>query len=324
METSPKNRSTMKAIWWSLAIVSVSAASAIALPFTTYALTLATFGIAHVAIELRYINSRFHRQFGDRIEIKLVRLVLAIASLRIGSIAGIIPSQIAYLLELGCGLGLITIASYRLWTIDRLRGSIGLGLGCLLGMGISYDPIATSTIFAIFHNLTPVGFILERQGVKMRHVPIICGAIFGLMPLAILWYKSFPIVRLPLERDTSYLSAFIAPAWQQFSIAQPLFAAVVFLQCMHYATVIGLFSQWTPTLTETRSTWLSAKYFYLLLAGISLGFFMAFQHSFVLTRAYYGIIASIHAWIEIPLLLLLLQPHDRQPQTIGAQISTEG
>ncbi len=314
----------MKAMWWSVAIVSVSAGSAIAWPFTTYALTLATFGIAHVAIELRYIDSRFYQRFGDKIEIKLLQLVLAIALLRVGSIAGIIPSQIAYLLELSCGLGLIAIASYRLWTIERLRGAIGLGLGCLLGMGIIADPIATSTIFAIFHNLTPVGFIIERQGVKMKRVPIICAAIFGLMPLAILWCRLFPIVRLPLEQNHSYLSAFIAPAWQQFPIAQPLFAAVVFLQCMHYATVIGLFSQWTPTLANTRSTWLSAKYFYLLLAGISIGFFIAFQHSFVLTRAYYGIIASIHAWIEIPLLLLLLQPRDRQSQAIGTQISTKG
>jgi hypothetical protein len=313
----------MKQIGWSLGIILISAVSAIAFPVTTYALTLATFGIAHVAIELRYIDSQFHRRFGNEIEIKLLQLVLAIASLRVGSITGLILPQLAYLLELGCGLGLITIATHRLWTIDKLRGSIGLALGCLLGMGIIYDPIATSTMFAIFHNLTPIGFIIERPGLKMRRVTIILMVIFGIIPLAIFWYRLFPIIQLPLEQNHNYLSAFIAPAWQHLAIAQPLFAAVVFLQCMHYATVIGLFSRWTTPHEDSWLTWLPAKYFYLILGGISLGFFIAFQHSFVLTRAYYGVIASIHAWIEIPLLLLLLQPH-RQTHSVRTQISPEG
>jgi hypothetical protein len=313
----------MNSIAWSVIIILISAGSAIAFPLTTYAITLATFGIAHVAIELRYIDSQFHQRFGNKIEVRLLQLVLAIALLRCGSIFGIVTPNIARLLELGCGLGLVSIATHQIWMSNWWRGSIGMAIGCLLGIGTIADPIATSVIFAIIHNLTPIGFILDRQEWKSTRIIWICGVIFGLLPVLIFLARLLPIVSLPLEINPSYLSAFIAPSWQELSIAYPLFSAVAFLQCMHYAAVIGLFSQWTPAHAKSFLPWLSAKYFYIMLGGISIGFFIAFQHSFVLTRAFYGIVASIHAWIEIPLLLLLLQPQQQNATSIRSQISTD-
>jgi hypothetical protein len=302
MAAQSQNSYSVSAIIWGCAIVLVSAISAIVFPLTTYATTLATFGIAHVAIELRYIDSRFSQQLDRQITRPLVLLVLAIATLRCCSIFGFIPGQIAQLLELGCGLGLILIATHYLWVRDWRRGLIGIGVGCLLGIGIANDPIATLVTFAIVHNLTPVGFILERQGLKSLQMLWLCGAIFGLLPLLIICYQSVPIFSLPIEINNTYLHAFIAPSWEKSSISYPLFSAVAFLQCLHYAVVIGLFSQWTPD--RTSSITYSSKYFYLMLGVISVLFLIAFQHSFALTRAGYGAIASIHAWIEIPLLLI--------------------
>jgi hypothetical protein len=322
----------MISMLWSVVIILVSAVSAIVFPLTTYALTLATFGIAHVAIELRYIDGRFHRKFDNKIEVRLLQLVIAIALLRLASIFGVVAPNIAHLLELSCGLGLVSIATHQLWINNWRRGSIlfqrgfanGLTVACLLGIGIIKDPIATSVIFAIVHNLTPIGFILDRQGLKSARTIWICGLIFGLLPLLIILCRSFSIVHLPIETNVSYLSAFVAPSWQKLPIAYPLFSAVAFLQCMHYATIIGLLSQWTPDRSTSLFQWLSSKYFYLLVGGISMCFLIAFQHSFVLTRAVYGVVASIHAWIEIPLLLLMLQPLEQNATSIRSQISTEG
>jgi hypothetical protein len=304
----------MSSILWSGAIILVSALSAIALPLTTYATTLATFGIAHVAIELRYIDSRFHPQLDRKIETYLIQLLLSIAILRCCSIFGFMASEVAHLLELCCGLGLVLLATHYLWVRDWRRGSIGIAVSCLLGIGIIKDPIVTSVIFAIIHNLTPIGFVLERQGFKSTRTIWICGLIFGLLPLLIILYQYFPLVYFPLEINTIYLRAFIAPSWQQLSIAYPLFSAVAFLQCMHYAVVIGLFSQWTPDRPNSLVTY-NNKYFYLLLGSISISFLIAFQHSFVLTRAFYGVVASIHAWIEIPLLLMATS-HKLETSTI--------
>jgi hypothetical protein len=305
LETPTQNNRSMNLTIWGGAIILVSGLSAIAFPLTTYAVTLATFGIAHVAIELRYIDSQFHSRLDSKIETRLVLLLLAIAILRCCSIFGTIAPNIAHLLELGCGLGLVLVATHQLWTSDWKRSSIGIIIACLLGIGIVKDPIVTSVIFAIAHNLTPIGFILERQQFKTIYALWICGLLFGLLPVLILVYQLFPIVNLPLETNSIYLSAFIAPAWQKLPIAYPLFSAVTFLQCLHYAVVIGLFSQWTPKQTDSLIPWFAPKYFYLSVGIILTIFIINFQHSFVLTRAFYGVVASIHAWLEIPLLIML-------------------
>ncbi|WP_309738379.1 hypothetical protein, partial [Chamaesiphon sp. OTE_20_metabat_361] len=113
MATQSQNYRAVDLIW-GIAIVLVSAICAIIVPLTTYAATLATFGIAHVAIELRYIHSRFNRRLNRKTIPWLIALVLAIATIRCVSIWGFIPSNIAQLLELGCGLGLVTIATHYL------------------------------------------------------------------------------------------------------------------------------------------------------------------------------------------------------------------
>jgi hypothetical protein len=313
----------MMTIIWGMAIVLISLLSAISFPLTTYAMTLSTFGIAHVAIELRYIDSRFHQRWGGNIESSLLWLVLSISILRLCGIFGWMDGRLAQILELWIGLGLVLLATHHLYRQSWRQGLIGVAVGCILGMGIIVDSIATSVIFAIFHNLTPIGFILERQGLTSRRILWSCAAIFGLLPLLILLYQLSPLPHLPIEVNLSYLAAFVAPAWQQSPLAYPLFSAVAFLQCMHYGVVIGLFSQWTPKQSSTLIPWFLNTYFYLVLAGISICLFIFFQHSFILTRAFYGIVASIHAWIEIPLLLLSLQLINQQSESIGSEIRNE-
>ncbi len=315
----------MNAVIWGTVIILISAASAIAFPFTTYATTLATFGIAHAAIELRYIDSRFHSQLDRSLESRLVILLIAIAFLRCCGIFGWLSIELAHMLELSFGLGLVLIVTQYLYRQNWRLAVIGILVSCLLGIGIINDPIATSITFAIFHNLTPIGFILERQGsINSIRTLLICGLIFGLIPLLIILYQFFPTAHFALETNIAYLSAFIAPAWQQLSIAYPLFSAVVFLQCMHYTAVIGLFSQWTFDRSPTLLPWLPSQFSYMLLGGISVCFLVNFQHDFGLTRSVYGIVASIHAWLEIPLLLILTQKLvEQQTAGIGSKIGTK-
>jgi hypothetical protein len=308
VETPTKNRRLIAITIGSIVIILASVWSAIAMPLTTYATTLATFGIAHVAIELRYIDSRFHARLAPNTELILVILLISIALLRWCGVLGTIAPNLAHLLELSCGLGLVLLATHQVWINNWRRGAIGIAIATLLGYGIVRDPIATSVIVAIVHNLTPIGFILERQQFKPKPTIWICGLLFGLLPFLILIYQFGSIDRLSIEINPTYLSAFIAPSWQQLPIAYPLFSAVAFLQCLHYAIVIGLFSQWTPPRTDSLIPWLAPKYFYLLLGLVSICLLGYFQHSFALARAVYGVVASIHAWLEIPLLIMLADP----------------
>ncbi len=314
----------------SVVLVGVSLISAIASPFATYTLTLACFGITHVLVELRYVDSRFSGRLGATLVDRLLVLVLAIALIRLGSVGGLLPPHWGVALELLCGLGLVAIATLALGRQHWRWGTWGFGVGSLLALGIYVDPIATSVVLAIIHNLTPIGFILERQ--PSRRISLLCLLIFVVLPLFILVWQWLNPVSFNWADNTTYLAAFVPPIWQKIAIAYPLFSAVTFLQCIHYAAVIGLFSQWieehpktvSKTGSKTVFPWGSTRAVYGYLIAIATVFWIAFQHSFGLTRALYGTIAAVHAWIEIPLLLLLLspiwQPINQQPHAIGSQI----
>ncbi|HEY9647847.1 MAG TPA: hypothetical protein V6C88_15835 [Chroococcidiopsis sp.] len=317
----------------SVVIVGVSLVSAIAIPFSTYALTLACFGITHVLVELRYVDSRFSGRLGATLVDRLLVLVLAIALIRLGSVGGLLPPHWGVALELLCGLGLVAIATLVLGQQHWRWGTWGLGVGSLLALGIYVDPIVTSVGLAIIHNLTPIGFILERQ--PSRRILLLCLLIFVVLPLFILVWQWLNPVSFSWADNTTYLAAFVPPLWQNIAIAYPLFSAVTFLQCMHYAAVIGLFSQWTEEhpkvaseieqriVSKTVFPWGSTRAVYGYLIVIAIVFWIAFQQSFGLTRALYGTIAAVHAWIEIPLLLLLApiwQPTNQQPHAVGSEI----
>jgi hypothetical protein len=313
---------------------------AVVAPAATYIATLATFGFTHVWIELRYLNRRFRHRFEAWFTTRLLQGMLLVGLIRCASVFGLIPATLAYPLELTAGLGMVLVATRLLWRRNWHWGLVGIGVGIGLGWGILTDAIATSMVLALLHNLTPVGFILERQRANRAWIGLACGLVFGVMPLLIFLLAQF---NATAAIPSNYLRAFVAPVWQQAAIAHPLFSAAVFLQCLHYAAVIGLFSRRTNATPiggtalkpKNRSFQTGTAWFYGGLMAASLVMLLGFWQSFLATRAIYGIVAAMHAWIEIPLLLLLplvwLEPqanrvrHEvgqgRQPETSSAGVA---
>jgi hypothetical protein len=292
--------------------ICLSFLGAIGDPFTTYAFTLSCFGIPHVILELRYLRHRFHHHWHPILERSTLILLAFILTIRALSFLGIIPTSIAYTLELMCGLGLILIATYHLYQSHHPFTLIGFLLAILLGFGILHSPLTTLLIIAILHNLTPIGFILDRlrltqgQSISSRSTKLSLFLIFVILPLTIVWIQThFPAQTHP------HLSAFLPIHWQTQPIAYPLFSAITYLQCLHYTLILGLFPQWTP---------IAPKAFYAFVILIALTFWVSFQTTFPFTRAIYSIPAALHAWIEIPILLLLLHPQQPQSQPIGHPI----
>jgi hypothetical protein len=60
--------------------------------------------------------------------------------------------------------------------------------------------------------------------------------------------------------------------------------------------------------------WPTKTVFFLLIALCALSALLFFG-DFTMARSFYGIFAAMHAWIEIPLLLLLLFGLPEQPDT---------
>jgi hypothetical protein len=287
-------------------ILLLSFLSAIALPFTTYALSLSLFGIPHVLIELRYIRHRFQNVWQPWLERSIVLLLVCILMIRTLMLFGLITPPIAQPLELMCGLGLILLATHHLLNHRHPSTLIGILLTALLSFGILQDPLTTLILIAIFHNFTPIGFLLDRHANRRTQLTLLL--LFLILPLTIILIQT----HLPPQTHP-HLSAFIPPLWQSLPIAYPLFSAITYLQCLHYTIILNLFPQWTPKPPDPKA-------FYTVLILITLTFFLSFQTTFPLTRALYSIPAALHAWIEIPILLLLLQSKDQQSHPIGHPI----
>ncbi len=285
-------------------IVCLSFVSAIVHPFTTYALTLSLFGIPHVLIELRYLRHRFQKVWHPSLERSILLLLACILMVRTIMLFGVITPTIAQPLELMCGLALILLATQHLLNDRHPSTFIGILLAALLSFGILQDPITTLILIAILHNFTPIGFLLDRNTDRRNHLTLL----FLILPLTII------LIQTHLPSQTSpHLNAFIPPIWQSLPIAYPLFSAITYLQCLHYTIILNLFPKWTPKPIEPKA-------FYIMLILITLTFFLSFQTTFPLTRALYSIPAALHAWIEIPILLLLLQPNHQHPDPIGRPI----
>ncbi len=108
----------------------------------------------------------------------------------------------------------------------------------------------------------------------------------------------------------AHIGVFVPRSLFGWSRAEHLFAAATYLQCCHYAVVIGVLPRLSragaPGAPRPLVRWPSRRVFLAILvaaAGLSLwGFASAFGDA----RAVYGIAAALHAWVEVPVLLLAL------------------
>jgi hypothetical protein len=140
----------------------------------TYLGTLSLFGVAHVFIELRYLDAQYFSTVKQQCDTSfvfwLVNLLLVIAALRCVVLLGWLPNSIGFGLELGCGLGLVLLATRALWQQlkagcspeRRVRLGVALAIATLLVLGIMQSPITTLVLLAILHNLTPIGFLYHH------------------------------------------------------------------------------------------------------------------------------------------------------------------
>lgn len=300
-------------------LILTSAVVSVAFPLFTYTFALAVFGFAHVATELRYINNRFSRRLNSNLRFRIIQLLSIIFILRILQVSGIISSSISIPLELSCVVGLIFIIIPTLIKKNYVFGILGIILCIALMTGVYMAPTLTLLLFAFLHNLTPVGFIAEKlRGVERKRAIVACFILFCVIPIIIvsgLPHKILSHINL-VKLEASFiqagklennLAAYIPHQLHTQEIAIYAFSAAVFLQCMHYAVVIGIFSKWNKNQSEEihKLTYYK-QIFYFIVFLISTILFYKFVISFAHTRAIYGIVAAIHAWVEIPILLLCI------------------
>ncbi len=311
----------------------VAALFASAMPLLAYAGSLALFGLPHVLTELRYVDGRF----GSRLRSGEGLIVLAILGLvvvlRALSLARAIDPSDEYVAE----LGLVAVLAFLVvpdLASRPARAALAFLIGATIATGSAVAPWVTVVVLSILHNATPVGFLAERFAGTARGKSAIrtCAVLFVLVPIAIgVGLGSRALTALGLYAPdrafesagalASHLRVFVPAEWTSSPIAPHLFAASAYLQLLHYGVVIGVL----PRLLGPRGTpadapvapWPKRTVLALCIAIVGIAAAIGFVHDFAGTRAAYSLVASVHAWIELPVLLWALAPRSRSREALA-------
>lgn len=299
-------------------------------PLSTYALSLALFGLLHVTQELHYIKKRFFLNYQLSLIKIIILLLLSIILIRFIHINHIfyLYKQTFYLIELSIVWLMIAMVYF---TFKNIRSSLILSLIlCILGYGIYNYPLILMVIFSIFHNFTPIFFLMEykknsyerlNQHQQREFKWIYYASLFSfiLMPLLIIFIQPlrfFPDLSreaflLNIGHIDQHLSVFTLKHWwgaKPYDLGVSIFSAVVFCQVMHYTLVIHILPRcqgWLEEQNDEMQVSTIQGFFKenIPFIAISMLSFYLFYLSFYQARQYYSLIASFHAWIELPLLL---------------------
>jgi hypothetical protein len=297
----------------------LAACAAVQAPLLTYAVSLGLFGVPHVLVELRYVDRAFAPRLRRPLLVGVLVGVALIALLRTVGVFGLGASTLRMQAELGVGAMLAAlVALLASHGVSRTSCSAALAAAAL-GTGAILAPVATLVVLAFAHNLTPLGFLLDGLRGPARTPALLAAAVvFVVVPVAILGGAFGAAAELsafdpqgpagigPLEQ---HLGVFVPPALLTEDIALDMFRAAAYLQCMHYAVVLHVLPRLAvdrpagervaPALLDRLGQGVPVA---VLGAAAAAAFVLAFGE----TRALYGVLASVHAWVEIPILLAAL------------------
>jgi hypothetical protein len=202
-----------------------------------------------------------------------------------------------------------------------VRCALAIGVAAALGVATLLEPYDTSIVLAMLHNLTPLVFLWEITPRSQRwQVMSAALAIFVALPLLVasglpreaLAALDGPAPSLdPLHAGplSAHLYVYAPVPLLRYARDVDLFSASVVAQCAHYAAVIvvlPLVLQRHDPRAEGLVPWPRGIIFATIVALAAAVALSRFAADFGSARALYGIAASVHAWIEIPLIVVAL------------------
>ena len=295
--------------------------AAVSLPLATYTASLAMFGLAHVGAELRYLDHRFGTRLGPPMVAWLAGLLGLAAALRLAGMTDWLPRSAAVPAEILCVA--LAVLPMALRAVGSARW-VAAGLSLALLLGATFAPFLTLLALALTHNLMPLGFLAERLRGGLRVRALLGGGICFLgLPLLIAtglpfaWLASLGLVAPEFGPFPSAggldanLTAYV-PIWARAEDwAASVFSAAVFAQCMHYAAVIGVLPRLIGAEARPALRWPAATRFGWGLAAVGAALLVGFALDYGFARKVYALAALVHAWAELPVLLLALPGYSR-------------
>ncbi len=298
--------------------VVATALIAVAAPLWTYAISLALFGLPHVVMEFRYVDERFGARITRRTLPCLGLGLLGVVCLRLAGLAGVGTGGGRAALELLLGAGLAAAVVPALARRGAAFAMLGGALVLLAIIAAVRAPAPALIGFALLHNLTPVGFLAERlRGGERTRSLLACMIVFLVIPVLIVAGLAASALEWSGLQATDsgpanvgaldqHLGAFVPAPLLGGDHALDLFRAAAFLQCMHYAVVLHVLpklgggSERGGTCFRWPSQHKLLAVTFVVTTALSVGFWASFADA----RASYGVFAAVHAWVEVPVLLL--------------------
>jgi hypothetical protein len=294
-------------------VAAISIAGVVVAPLAAFVLMISAFGLPHVLYELRYVDERFSSRAPMRALQAIGVLIALVAGARVANSMHWLGAAWFVPLELTLGAALALTAAYFM----RENRLLGAAIGIVFALGATFAPIMTFVVWAWLHNLTPLGFVAEiTEGEERRRWMIGLSVPFFLVPALVATgvFHDLAALLFPIA-ETQAFSVFGAGDRPLLSFLPPgssdlnLFSAAVVAQSMHYVAVILLLPQLLKekqgnAAPATVVPWPSWRVFAGLVAVVATIAFAIYAVSYSDARAGYAVAAAIHAWIELPVLLL--------------------
>ena len=312
----------------------IALALALASPFAVAALGLAIFGALHIVVELRYVIGRFGDVLRGPFLGWLIALITGVALARAST--GLIAHTDLIEVVFGCSV----IALGCVYALKAWRPAALILVGVLMAVSL-WNPSGYFFVFTHAHNLIPLVFVWDwsrRLATGRRtFLGVSVGWSIGI-PLALLGglatlaSTNVPTWLEPLVGDGSGQLHAAAPPGVVGHAALAYLVVFAFMQTMHYVVWIGFFPTVAPEVSrafDRRIPLLRGRRLWFLGVGVALALGVAFATDYPTGRALYSLVAAYHAYLELPLLVILFvgwkrstPALDREPRPILPGAST--
>ncbi len=264
-------------------------------------------------VELRYVDARFSRRLPMRLWALMAIPLSVIVVMRGLRAVDALPSTLAHM-QVAMELALVAMMIAASWRLTKTPFVLAAVVPLVVGVVVA--PTETLLTLALLHNLTPLGFLVEKAptGARVRTFAKASLVFFGAPLLSMLLAGVF-VANTDAAFPTtgalrSHLGVYLWPSWQSQAWATQVFSAAVCAQLLHYGAVI----LWLPrTLTNDdvpSLPWpkpaVAVAVLVVLSVGLALHFAGSIGGGFAEARMFYALPAAVHAWIELPILLVSL------------------
>ncbi|MFG1807216.1 hypothetical protein [Streptomyces sp. NPDC049040] len=291
---------------FALATAAVLALS-LRMPAGTAVVGLASLGILHNVLELRYMAGRFEQVLHGPFLRLLAALITGIVLCRV-----LPASAAARDGEILLAYGLLAVACVHAL---RRRPAVLAGAGAVIAAAATASlsfPDYHFVVLTHLHNVVPLVFLWDwsrqmRRGRRAFRAVQLCwvlvipalilsGAFDGLMGAGSGW--------------TDRLSAtYTPPAWQHTGAGLRFVTAFAFMALMHYLVWVWFMPRYAPDATaafERRVPVLNTRRAWALGLGAGAALAALFADDYDQGTSLYAALAAYHAYLEFPVLLMLI------------------